>query len=568
MALVGLLFIAPFVVPVHRYPIPSFDVEWIAVVVLATALVVTALGTSARLSVQWPLPAIAALLLAIGGAQYLLGMLTYSYSLAALFMFMCALFAAYLLGRWLVSVELRDRALLAVSLALVAGGVLSLVVQLVQALDFRALPDWLVLPMGETLSKRRPYANIGQPNHLATYFALATIGALYLTRRGWQRACMLGLVAIFAIGLALTVSRMGTLFALGLIGLILTRSALGPESLRERVQFASAIVLGYAVGLVLTRILLVDPDGVTATALGRYGGTFLQRLSMWTDAVRIAAAHPWLGVGVGEYGGAQYWAALPTPALEATNNPHNIVLQIAAEFGWPAAALAVLIVVLWFRGRVQAWKRDPAVAAALAMILLVLAHAMLEYPLSHLHFLIAVALLAGVAEPPGTPAASTGLRTRRVLAPIGVAMICAALVMKIDYDSITPLWASYLDDIREGRGHQPETTLGIIASMRSTFFRPQMERLYVELIPPQAQQGDENLAMVGRVLTRLGDVRVIVRYIQLLLQEGRIEETYPHLARLRVFAGANYPMLRDEILQSIAANGVELDPLRRKLADP
>jgi hypothetical protein len=94
-----------------------------------------------------------------------------------------------------------------------------------------------------------------------------------------------------------------------------------------------------------------------------------------------------------------------------------------------------------------------------------------------------------------------------------------------------------------------------------------LERLYVESLPVSAQQGDEGIALTSRVLTRLADVPVIVRHIQLLLQAGRLEESVPHIARLKVFA-ANYARERAEIEESIAQNGSILDPVRRVLAEP
>jgi hypothetical protein len=140
--------------------------------------------------------------------------------------------------------------------------------------------------------------------------------------------------------------------------------------------------------------------------------------------------------------------------------------------------------------------------------------------------------------------------------------------MKADYNAVATTWDGYLHERFDGRSHGPETIAGVLGLMDLTYFKPQMDRLYVELLPVQAQQGDENLALSARVLTRLGDVLVIMRHIQLLLQAGKIEETYPHIARLKVFAGSTYPGVRERMEESIAQNGAVLDPVRRALAAP
>jgi O-antigen ligase len=569
LGLVGLLFCLPFLWPIHRHPITTFDSDLIAAVILGLALIVGgAAGTAASMRVAWHLPLIALGLLAIGTLQYALGYLQYTFALSSLFLYACAIFTAYLLGRWLVAADLRSQAVAALALGVVLGGLISVAVQVLQVLDVHGLPDWLVFQMFGSVSSRRPFANLAQPNLLASYFVWGTIAAAYLVRRGAPRRLLLPAMACLFGGLALTGSRMGTLFGVGAIALLLMPNAISPETRRQRVQLAMALVAGYAAGLAITALLLVDSQGAMPNAIERFGeGSIGQRLSMWSDAWRIALAHPWLGVGVGEYGGAQYLMAQPHPSLLPTNNPHNIVLHVAAEFGLPAAVLFVAVLAIWFRRGVQALRTDAEAGTAVALVTVILAHSMLEYPLWAFFYAIPVALLVGLAEP-ALAGRGRGLRARVILAPIGIAVLGAAAVMKADYDEIAPVYDSYLHEVFDGRSHAPETVLGVTASMGATYFRPQMERLFVELVPATEQKSDAGVALVGRVLTRLADVRVMVRYIELLLQAGRIEEVYPHIARLKLFAGDQYPLVRDELLQAILRNGAELDPVRRALTAP
>src|SRR5882672_5730245 len=383
---IALLFSLPFVAPIHRYPLTTFDSEWMSAGLLAAAMLVAAVARPTRVVASWPLPLVGLILVAVAGLHQVLGLLHYTFALNALLMFVCAFIAAYLLGRWLVAADLRAHALRAICIGLVVGGVASVAVQMLQIFDVRELPTWLVFPNIDKMSSRRPYANLAQPNHLATYFIWATIAALYLMRRGVSRGPLLIAAAAFFVGLALTGSRMGSLFGLLLLGIVLTRNALSPVSSRERVLASVVLVSGYMIGLVLIGYFLVDDAGAMSTAIGRYAeGSFGQRWSMWSDAWRIASAYPWLGAGVGEYGGAQYWFAQPDPSLLATNNPHNIILHLAAEFGLPAAAIIVTVVAWWCWRRAIDARHDPIVMTALVLVMFVLAHSMLEYPLWHLY---------------------------------------------------------------------------------------------------------------------------------------------------------------------------------------
>src|SRR5215831_6053589 len=75
LVLVALLVCVPFLSPFHRYPITTFDSEWIAAVTLAIAMIVAALASRVRVGLTWPLPSIAIGLLAIGTVHYLSGTL-------------------------------------------------------------------------------------------------------------------------------------------------------------------------------------------------------------------------------------------------------------------------------------------------------------------------------------------------------------------------------------------------------------------------------------------------------------------------------------------------------------
>lgn len=567
LLLLALLFSVPFLNPFHRYPITTFDSEWTAAILLALALIAAPLARSVPLGVKASLPAVVALLIGIAFVQFKLGVLAYTFAFSSLLLFLCAVFAAYLLGRWFVAAGLRGGALRAACAALVAAGLLSFAIQIGQSLDL-PLPDWLVLAMGGDVSTRRPYANVAQANHLATLQLAGMIGALYLGTRGASRRLLAIAVAVLACGLALTGSRMGILFGLGVVAIALTRNALAPADRRDRRVFVVALAAGYAVGVLLVQVLLSDTRGAMPNAIARFGeGSFGQRIALWADAVRIALAHPWLGVGVGQYGGAQYLLPDPASAQLATNNPHNIVLHVAAEFGLPAALVFTGLVAAWCWRRAPSVLRDADTGAATLLVFLLLAHSQLEYPLWYLHFAAPAALLVALAEPL-SPAGKGSLRPAFVLAPVGVAMLAAAAMMKADYDDVAPIWMAYLKAVVAVKSQEPETVLSITGTMGATYFKPQMERLYVEALRPGEQRGDVPLELVRRVLTLIPDPGVIVRYIELLIQDGRAAEALPHVARLRTFAGDNYPRYRDELLDFIANDGPEADPLRRAIGQP
>ena len=136
-------------------------------------------------------------------------------------------------------------------------------------------------------------------------------------------------------GLALTGSRMSVLFLVVVAVALFARTALRPASLRWRWASMSMLAAGYAIGLIAVRVVIGDAD-----TLARFGqDTLPLRLELWWQAWHISLQHPVLGVGIGQFPAAQYWVARAGPYTASANNCHNLVLNLAAEFGWPASRL-------------------------------------------------------------------------------------------------------------------------------------------------------------------------------------------------------------------------------------
>lgn len=138
------------------------------------------------------------------------------------------------------------------------------------------------------------------------------------------------------------------------------------------------------------------------------------RFRIWADALQLIAAHPWTGVGWGNFNFA--WSLTPFPNRHTAffDHTHNLPLQLAVELGVPMALL-ICGLLLW--GLRQAWQRalaaEPEASAAgrcaVMMIVLIGLHSLLEYPLWYAYFLLPTAFVWGFAL--GLPPAPVGLAT-------------------------------------------------------------------------------------------------------------------------------------------------------------
>jgi O-antigen ligase len=76
------------------------------------------------------------------------------------------------------------------------------------------------------------------------------------------------------------------------------------------------------------------------------------RWQYWTGAVGMIADHPWLGVGMDNFG-YYYTQYKPLGAPEDVTDPHNMFVHIAAEAGLPAALIFAGLVLAAFFGAVR-----------------------------------------------------------------------------------------------------------------------------------------------------------------------------------------------------------------------
>lgn len=565
IGLTSLVFVLPFLNPIAWLPIPSFNAEWTAAVILAASLLAVSLAMPIRFPVQWPLPAFLLLLGVIGVVHVQRGTLAFSFNFWVLLIYCLTALAAYLLGRALRASGHVEAVTKFAAVAMIVGASISVLIQTLQIANVSGLPYWLFLELRREVQNGYPYANLGQPNHLATYLAMAGVGALYMDHH-WRRLMPLLCLALIGAGLALTGSRMGLGFAalLGMTALI-GRFGLASDERSRRLHLALALGFGYLLGTVAVKLLLhVDAD-VTLSAIERYSeGGFGIRFAMWQDAATIAVSNPLLGVGAGEYAGAQYLAATSHPSLVPTPYAHNQVLQIAAEFGVVAAAALVALTAWWFLTSVRRRLSNRESAMAFIALVPLGVHSLLEYPLAYLFFVVVAGLFFALSEPDLQQGAQL-VRSRRVFLPISIAGLVAVVPMKLDYDALAALTKRFYDERHAQVGHSLETAMGLQGIVGSTFFVPQAERLIIEFLPFSAQADDESVARNRRAMTKLADPVLIARHIVLLARTGRPEQALPHVERLRVFSQSSYPLFRDLVARELSPDDGTVADLRAAL---
>jgi O-antigen ligase len=300
----------------------------------------------------------------------------------------------------------------------------------------------------------RAVGNLRQPNHLSSLLVwglVASVALLELRRLPGAMAALLGAALVWAVVLTASRTGLGSVLVLALWGALDRR--LAPRT--RWLLLALPLLYGLAwQGMAMW----------AETGGHRFGGAerlaesdlSSSRWAIFRDTLRLIAAHPWAGVGFGEFNFAWSLSVLPDRPVAFFDHAHNLPLHLAAELGLPLASVVVgmLLWALWRVAR-SAWAAvTPAppsghslvLRSAFVFVLMIGLHSLVEYPLWYAYFLLPTAFawalalgtvvraLARNPEHAGNPAP---LRTGSVaLMAAGAALVAGAAVSVLDYQRV------------------------------------------------------------------------------------------------------------------------------------
>jgi O-antigen ligase len=413
----------------------------------------------------------------------------------------------------------------AVALGLVVAAAASALVALLQVFA----PGWNAGGWIATSTlPGRAVGNLQQPNHLATLLLcgaaalVALLAPARLGRAAWFGAALLG--ALLIVALQLSGSRTG---ALGL-GLLVLWGLLDARLPRAARALLLAAPLVYALAWAVAELGL----GVGTAARAPQADPSSSRLAIWADALALVAAQPWSGVGYGQFNLAWTLSVLPQRPPAHFDHTHHLPLQWAVEFGLPAAA-ALLALLLWaaLRAARRAGDRADAADAVLRRALLLMLavfglHSGVEYPLWYAHLLLPLAWAWGACLAPRAPAARprrAGARTRLALALAGAAMVAAALAASADY-------------LRVARIYTPPP---LAAPLAQRLADGQASLLYAHhadyAVATTAAHPAQALPEIGRAARHLLDARLLWTWARAWAEAGDLDRARYLAARLREF---------------------------------
>ncbi|MFL9873261.1 PglL family O-oligosaccharyltransferase [Paraburkholderia megapolitana] len=535
LTLLAVALILPYAWVGHTYPIPTFYAEFVALVLyLLTGAAVAILVVTARPRVKFASPVVALVPLAFG---LLLAAQSVVLPVAQPSMnwlgagFLLAAFMAVHAGYGFARAQMSEAALEAAAGALIVGGLFAVFCQVIQLFHLEGKVSPFVVEYS-ILVDRRPFGNMAQANHLATYISFAMAGALFLVQTRRMPVVIWALLStVFAAGLAFTVSR-GPWLQIGVIvvagfwmALAESRRNMG----RERGGRAWLIPIALAVLFIAVNEAVRWANvhyhlELAQSAADRFkdASQIAPRLALWKYGWTMFHTHPLLGVGWGEFPRYQYDLVKQLGAVEIANNSHDIFIDLLAKTGLIGLAIVLLGLIAWLV-RVLRAPHTAARVFGIALIGVLVMHALVEYPQQYMFFLLPAMFIFGLLE-------TRPLRLVPGRVSFGVFYV-------IVLGGIAALYPVYRDYTRAEVLYYGSKPAEQYRANPSWLFRAWGEYGYATLLPVNGMDLRYKLDMHKQAIALLPGETVLRRYAVLQALSGDTNGAFDTVERLKIFAG-------------------------------
>lgn len=515
-SLFGGLLLISWLIPNHYLPWTTFYNDYVAWL----GLVFVLWGAESRISRRVPVAVLVVLMLAaIPLLQWHFGKVFFfgDALLATLYLIGFA-FSAFVSKNSKSDLVFADRFAWVVLL----GSLVSFVLALHQWLGLPGLGIWLIdMPGGG-----RPYANLAQPNNLASLLCMGMVASLYLRERGVLGRGVVALVLfLFCAGIAMTRSRMSIIVILVLaIWLLWAVKRLQLSFTQREVVAGVGMFLSlWLAWPTISEFLYLSADSSLARLEGAVSGEV--RWILWQQLLDAAMREPWLGYGWNQVSVAQMMVAAEYPSSVYTEHAHNLVVDMLCWNGLPLGGVIVASGSWWLYSRLQCV--NSAVGwFGMAIVLTLLTHSMFEFPLDYGIFLVPFGLAVGLVE------AGHGGRMvqlpRAVLALVPISGLAIAVWIFVEYQAVQ---ADYTRLRYESAGielRSPDHIAPDVVLLTQS-------REFIRFARTEATKGMslKELEWMRKVAFRYAYPPVMFRYALALGLNGRYEEAGTQLMRLR-----------------------------------
>lgn len=554
LLLAGLTVTVPFLIPYHNYPLLTFYGEWTALFlgVLTIASLLLLRKTSPPL-----LPWVALGLIGFCVVLFLqMASGSVAYPQRSITGVMYALWAAVL--AW-SGVALRQRygeeRAFTVLAGFLAGGALLLVVTgFMQYFRIETIFGKIL----ETTSQVGMYGILAQRNLFANYVACGLAATGFLYARG-----SLGVLTslLLSVPMAAALAYSGSRTAWVYFAILLVVLACCIVRTRERYYLRGmGLIIAAGICFMLIRIGPAGDAVPRAENMAPWewmpyrSDDFTQvpiapRLFLAWHALIQFLGHPFLGAGYGEFGWNMFQNA---PLLDGHMTPgidrhaHNIVLQLLAETGLAGFLLVGGGVAAWVWG-IRGRRLSHAEVWMLVVLLIQLAHSLVEFPLWYAQFLGLTMLLIGLTSEKGIAFGRSIIGRGLSWSIVVVGLVILALYFR-GYRDYERWYLTTVSAEAQGKFAPIQHINELLELKHAWMFAPYFDLLGAEIIAVDHESLDTKLMLNAHALRLFPIPSAVSRQALLLALADRDDEAWEFWRRLRIV----YPLYESTARQSLS----------------
>lgn len=508
--LVAVLFCLAWLSTFHKTPWPTFASEVLTFLAASCLL----LGFN-QAKIELPRAQLLVLpLLAIPLLQLATGHILYASNAILCF--------AYIMMFWLMVIagfnyskesKQREKVFGIFCTLILAVGLISSVIAICQWLNLNSyFSSWMYAYKGN-----RPYANLAQPNNLATLLTVSLLACLYFYEKHLVKSIYLIPFALFiTFSIALTQSRTSWVFCLFIIlywGIkhIHRQSRLGFVKLLGWVAIFIVMITSLPMLQQWVVSLTGQPLIETASVVERATSGYL-RLDMWQQQWVALMQQPWWGYGWNQTGMAQIAAFDLHPTHEWYKSAHNIMFDLLIWNGIPLGGLIILYLFAWLLWLNKGIKETTSIVAAL-MVCAILIHGMLEFPLHYAYFLMTVGFLLGLIQAQYRHLPSLQISSK-LMGLLAILFIVGCSIAVRDY-------FLYKDQSVIVSQQKPYSALQQQTMDKEIVLLTQFkERLWWIGLDPKTKMSETELAHLDRMVANMASKYDLYKYAQVLAYNG------------------------------------------------
>lgn len=265
-----------------------------------------------------------------------------------------------------------------------------------------AIIQWLGLSSNSifimNFTGNRPYANMAQPNHLATFLCIGIFSSWYLFEKNKLNKYVATLSCLFFLfTIALTQARVAWIILIFSLVYIFFNIKKYEFKLSNKFLYFIVIffiicvlILPYINNFLLSSFDLIETSTIVERASEKNG-----RLIIWNQMLHAIMEKPWIGYGWNQTTAAQYSVISQIHGQEWVTSAHNLVLDIIVWCGIPLGIIIVGYFLYLYMKLICSVTNIEGVFCILAISAITI-HSLLEFPMYYSYFFIPIGLLIGV----------------------------------------------------------------------------------------------------------------------------------------------------------------------------